>query len=185
LLSMALAGSRNLIRPSLPGFSTHKRAIRVSFVFLVQISSGTTTISRPNVLSSPGRKRHRITSKRREQTRKNQPFIQGTRILQPSVQTNTKMSTFNSTCSSPLQAGPPALERVGEQEESTTLVTNQHNILSVSPQQQPTAGAKHTKTRRAGELTGNQKKGVANERVISTYRRLYHSKHKPTSSGRP
>jgi len=58
----------------------------------------------------------------------------------------------------PLHAGPPAHERVGEQEESTTLVTNQHNILSVSPQQQPTAGAKHTKTRRAGELTGNRKK---------------------------
>jgi len=85
----------------------------------------------------------------------------------------------------PLQAGPPAHERVGEQDESITLVTNQHNILSASPQQQPTAGAKHTKTRRAGELTGKQEKGVANERVISTYRRLYHSKHKPTFPWRP
>jgi len=58
---------------------------------------------------------------------------------------NTKMSTFNSTYPVPFQAGPPVHGKVRRQEESKTLVTNQHNILSVSPQQQPTAGAKHTK----------------------------------------
>jgi len=94
-----LAGSRNLIRPSLPVFSTHKRAIRVSFFFPC-----------PNIIW----RHHRFQTKCSFQSQaqapqdhvkaartstQNQPFIQGTRILQPSVQTNTKMSTFNSTCS--------------------------------------------------------------------------------------
>jgi hypothetical protein len=64
----------------------------------------------------------------------------------------------------------------GKQEESTTLVTNQHiNLSSFSPQTTATTtGAKHTKPE-VGRWVNRSGRGVANERVISTYCRFVSS----------
>ncbi|KAF1836836.1 hypothetical protein BDW02DRAFT_201587 [Decorospora gaudefroyi] len=103
-----------------------------------------------------------------KRTRENQPFIQRDEDAPHPYKTNTKMSTFNvSTSSSSSNSVLSENRKVGKQEESTTLVTNQH-ITSpfLPPATAATTGAKHTKPE-VGRWVNGSGRGMANERVMS------------------
>jgi hypothetical protein len=100
------------------------------------------------VLPIPGRKRHRINSKRRE-TRKHQPNIKKvTRILQNQPYSNTKYVDFQLKCpkdtlaaSFPVQSTHEQKKESGKEESHKRLLPISNTFHPILPQQQPQVGS--------------------------------------------
>jgi len=115
-------------------------------------SSGTTTLSKnkTQVPPIPGRKRHRINSKRRE-TRKHQPNVKKvTRILQNQPYSNTKYVDFQLKCREDTLATSFLVQSRHEQRKKSDKEESHKRLLPISntshpilPQQQPQVGSKN------------------------------------------
>jgi hypothetical protein len=106
--------------------------------------SSTTTKTETSVLPIPGRKRHRINSKRRE-TRKHQPNIKKvTRILQNQPYSNTNYVDFQLKCREDTLAASFLVQSTHEQKKKSDKEESHKRLLPISntnhpilPQQQP------------------------------------------------
>jgi len=118
------------------------------------------------------------------QKRDNQPFIRGTRIL-PTVQNKhiqVGLQLEHGPSSPPHWPSEHREEKQGTGGRQQRLLPISKHDLSNFPLQVATAGAQCIQKPAGpggGCLNGRQRKGAAKERVISTYRRFYHSEHKP------
>jgi len=102
----------------------------------------------------------------------------------PPVQTNTKMSAFNvnmSSSSLPTRPSQKALEERKTGGKHNACYQSAHQPLLLTPKHAATSNGCKAYKARSGLVSQNRsRRGVANERVISTYCRFVSSKHSTT-----